>query len=642
MPIATPSFLDDCGLSLLLFGGKGGVGKTTCATATALRLAERFPDRTFLLASSDPAHSLSDSLAGACLPTNLQCREIDFRQSLERFRNAHRQQFCDIAMRGTFLDEEDISRFVDLSAPGFDELMAFLDLAALLRDRSYGCMVIDTAPTGHTLRFLELPELMRTWLVAFDAMLGKHRYLTRLYGGSEQKDGTDLFLEDIEESIRQLGSLLTDPVHCRFIPVMLAEAMSTMETQRLVTRLQQLKIPVKDILVNRLYPERSTCPVCLDSRRCQQRELDIAAARFADVSLWTIPRHGGEVRGALGLKHLWDGLDLFRPASCNVTEPIHLPPQVESAIPLPGPAVRLLLFAGKGGVGKTTLACASALRLARQYPEKKVLLFSTDPAHSLSDCVELVIGPIEVCLASGLRAIEIDAAAEFESLKQRYLEEVEEFFDSLLGQAGADLAFDHDVVQSIVDLSPPGLDEVMALLRVMTLIEEKQYDLFVLDTAPTGHLIRLLETPELIDHWLKAVFQLFLKYQNVFRLPHMVDYLVGLSKQLKQLRRLLADPEGAQLLAVSIPTEMALEETCDLIGASRRAGVRVPAIFLNLATPPTSCPLCEEVAAAEIAVRRRFAERFSEVPQAIVYRCSEPRGLDRLTELGQALFGPCC
>lgn len=337
-----------------------------------------------------------------------------------------------------------------------------------------------------------------------------------------------------------------------------------------------------------------------------------------------------------------DGLDLFRPASCNVTEPIHLPPQVESAIPLPGPAVRLLLFAGKGGVGKTTLACASALRLARQYPEKKVLLFSTDPAHSLSDCVELVIGPIEVCLASGLRAIEIDAAAEFESLKQRYLEEVEEFFDSLLGQAGADLAFDHDVVQSIVDLSPPGLDEVMALLRVMTLIEEKQYDLFVLDTAPTGHLIRLLETPELIDHWLKAVFQLFLKYQNVFRLPHMVDYLVGLSKQLKQLRRLLADPEGAQLLAVSIPTEMALEETCDLIGASRRAGVRVPAIFLNLATPPTSCPLCEEVAAAEIAVRRRFAERFSEVPQAIVYRCSEPRGLDRLTELGQALFGPCC
>lgn len=637
-----PAFLEDGELSLLLFGGKGGVGKTTCAVATALHLAEQFPDRTFLLASSDPAHSLNDSLAGSLLPANLQVREIDFRQSLEEFKQAHVQHFRQVALRGTFLDEQDVAKFLDLSTPGFDELMAFLEIAKLWQERSYSCLVIDTAPTGHTLRLLELPELMRTWIGVFGAMLAKHHYLTQLYGKSDRQDDTDVFLEQLQASVDGLASLLSDPVHCRFIPVLLAETMSVNETQRLVTRLQELKIAVTDLLVNRLYPAQSDCPVCREAGRRQQRELRRTVAQFAGLSVWGLPLYGGEVRGAEQLTRFWDGLDLVRDPPAPSAEQIRLSLRVEPSAPLPDAGVRFLLFAGKGGVGKTTLACASALQLAQVNPDKRVLLFSTDPAHSLADCLDRAIGPREVPLAPGLSAMEIDAEAEFEKLKERYLQEVEKFFGSLLSQSGIELEFDHEVVERILDLSPPGLDEVMALLRAVALLDAKKYDIFVLDTAPTGHLIRLLETPELIDDWLKAVFGLFLKYRNIFRLPKIVDYLIGLSKQLKLLRSLLCDPQQAQLFAVSILTEMAFAETCDLLAACKAANVHVPTVFLNLATPPGACPLCSGVAASEAEVRSRFAKTFGGVPQSVVYRCGEPRGLDRLAELGQMLYAPRC
>lgn len=635
-----PAFLEDGELSLILFGGKGGVGKTTCSAATSLHLARRFPDRRILLVSTDPAHSLADSLAGSSLPANLEFREIDFRQSLERFKEAHAQHFREIALRGTFLDEQDISSFLDLSAPGFDELMAFLEIAALLQNQACSCLVVDTAPTGHTLRLLELPRMMRTWLAAFDAMLAKHRFLAQLYGHGS-RDAADAFLDELRASMERLAGLLTDPLHCRFVPVMVAEAMSRSETERLVARLNRLHIPVTDVLVNRLAPAESNCPACQDARFRQSRELAKCSPRLTNHAMWGIPLHGGEVRGRECLEAFWDGVGPVHGAA-NPAARTLLPtsPRVGRSVPPPGPDVRLLLFAGKGGVGKTTLACASALYLAAARQGRKALLFSTDPAHSLSDCLGIRIGPQQVPLAPGLWAMEVDAEAEFAELKGRYLREVEEFFENLLSQAGVDLEFDHEVVQRVLDLAPPGLDEVMALLRAMALFEADAYDLFVLDTAPTGHLIRLLETPELIDCWLKAVFGLFLKYRNVFRLPRIVDYLVGLSKQLKHLRGLLCDPARAQLVAVSIPTEMALAETTDLLAACQAAQVCVSAVFVNQVTLAEACVLCASVAAAEAVVCQHFEQALGGVPRGLVYRCGEPRGLARLAELGRALYEP--
>jgi len=323
------------------------------------------------------------------------------------------------------------------------------------------------------------------------------------------------------------------------------------------------------------------------------------------------------------------------PLSACVAAP---PLSVERPARLPGPTVSLLLFAGKGGVGKTTLASATALRLAQEYPGREVLLFSTDPAHSLSDCLRLPIGPRETPVAPGLTALEIDAEEEFAKLRSRYADEVAALFSSLTGGAGLDLAFDREVIESILNLSPPGLDEVMALARAMELLEAGTYDLLVLDTPPTGHLVRLLELPDLIRDWLKVFFGLFLKYKSILRLPETSDLLVALSKRLKALRAILLHPEKGQLYAVSILTEMSREETWDLLAACHRTGIHVPVLFLNLATPPGDCSLCQTLARAEATVRHTFEDGFAHLQQPVVYRCGDLRGVDRLAELGQALY----
>ena len=639
-----PAFLQQIGLKLILFGGKGGVGKTTCAAATALRLAIQFPGKRFLIASTDPAHSLKDSFADSRLPPNLEVIEIDSQETLRKFKDAHAQQLRKIALRGTFLDDDDVSRLLDLSMPGLDEVMAFSEIADLVETQAYSCIVLDTAATGHTLRLLGLPAMLRKWVGALDAMLAKHRYMVKLYRGFYRKDDADIFLHDLAGSIDHLGSVLSNPRDCRFVPVMLAEALSRSETSRLVDELERLKIPVTDVLVNRLYSGRAECPVCLERQGCQARELWMGCQAFGGYLLWGLPQQGVEVRGVEQLVVFWDDVfPLDRPTgggyeAVDTPDAAALPPRVEHPAELPSSEARLLLFGGKGGVGKTTLASATALRLAREYPGRKVLLFSTDPAHSLSACLGTQIGPQEVAICPGLTAMEIDAEAEFGKLKRQYQDEVEKFFDSLTGSGMVDLAFDREVIERMLDLSPPGLDEVMALTRAVDLLEQGQYDIFVFDTAPTGHLIRLLELPELIQDWLRAFFGLFLKYKNVFRLPGISRMMVAMSKRLKILRAILAEPQKGALCIVSIPTEMALAESCDLLGASQRLCIKVSNVFLNLVTPRGECSLCNELAQKESAIWEKFKDEFEGADQTLVFRCAEPRGLERLAELGESLY----
>ena len=273
--------------------------------------------------------------------------------------------------------------------------------------------------------------------------------------------------------------------------------------------------------------------------------------------------------------------------------------RVETPAVLPSREIRLVLFTGKGGVGKTTLSCATAVRLARDFPEKRILLFSTDPTHSLSACLNVEAGPEPVHVMAGLSAMEIDGPAEFEALKARYAEDIEEFLETVA--AGFDLTFDRVVLEKMMDLAPPGLDEVMALTRILDLLFHDRFDLFVLDSAATGHFIRLMELPALIDEWLKTFFRVLLKYEHVLQMPHFSDQLVELSKNLKQFRKLLTDPARAILYVVSIPTQMAWEETKDLLAACERLGIVVPAIFLNLMTPPGECVLCDSLRRRELA-----------------------------------------
>jgi arsenite-transporting ATPase len=634
-----PSFLGDSRLELLLFGGKGGVGKTTCATATALALARCSTRKRFLLVSTDPAHSLADILDEAAHPANLQVLELDSRECLAAFRATHGRKLREIASRGTFLDEEDIAGFLDLSLPGQDELMAFLEISAWVQDRVYDCIVVDTAPTGHTLRLLGMPHLIRGWILFLDTLLAKHRYMKTVFGGCYRGDELDGFLHWLTASVERMESLLRDAARCRFVPVMGAEPLSVDETVSLLAELARLQLPVTEVVVNGLYPTNG-CSLCSSTRIRQVQELAglFRNSRLSGYTFWGVRLFPFEVRGGMALQAFWSEVVRIAPEPAPVKPRWTVPPRVEGPAAPPPPEAKLLLFAGKGGVGKTTLACATALRLSQEYPRKQVSLISVDPAHSLSACLDRRVGPEPLRLGPRLTVTEVDAQRELEALKALYAAEFQRFLESL--SSNLDLPFDREVLERLLDLSPPGLDEVMALASVMKLLEEGSSGVLVLDPAPTGHLIRFLELPELIDRWLKLLFRLLLKYRQVLPLPMVSQRLVEMSKDLKKLRKLLADPARAALYAVGIPTKLSLEETKDLLAVCERMGIHVPALLLNLATPPSPCSLCSSLYRREALVREEFHRTFPGRPQTVVYRQGDLRGWQELAKLGDALYQP--
>ncbi|MCF8036107.1 MAG: ArsA family ATPase [Desulfobacteraceae bacterium] len=636
------NLLQDRDLQLVLFGGKGGVGKTTCATAAALYMAGDRPHDSFLLVSTDPAHSLADAFDGFALPSNLEILELDAQEKFSTFKDCHYEKLQEIASRGTFLEDTEIRRFLDLSLPGLDEIMAFFEISERVENQQYACIIADTAPTGHTLRLLEMPGLMRKWLYALDTLLAKHRYMKQLFAGSYKPDSLDEFLLGLSDSVSRVKTLLQDPARCCFVPVTVAESLSVEETLMLVQNLSQLEIPVSDIICNRIHPDDG-CTSCKWERSRQINELNRLAAELPAYSLWGLPLQKEEIQGRQHLERLWENIFPLQiqlpaagaPAREN-TGKDEREKWIEGAGAPLASEMKLIIFAGKGGVGKTTLASATAIRFAQEFEDKKIFLFSTDPAHSLSFCLDTPIGSRPRKTGAGFTAMEIDAQKEFDKLKKEYEKELESFLISI--SPHLDLSFDREVMERLLDLSPPGLDEVMALSRAMEFVAAGSYDVFIFDSAPTGHLIRLLETPEIIDEWLKAFFDLFIKYKHIFRLPRFSQALVKLSKELKILRNLLNDPKHSALYAVSAMSDLAFQETRDLIAACEQMGIHIPLLFLNMATPENDCSFCSALRDKEKLIQERFKDLFPAISQMTIYRRSELRGLRQLEDLGKAMY----
>src|SRR5271165_6462843 len=261
MSLRMPAFFDRQCLQLLLFGGKGGVGKTTCATAAALRMSALAPQRSLLLVSTDPAHSVRDSLAGHVPAGNLEVLELGAPQYRARFREQNGAMRREIAAAGTFLDDEDINRFLSLSLPGLDELMAFLEISSWVEARRYDCIVVDTAPSGHTLRLLAMPELIGRWLDMLEVLLAKRRYMRRVFSRDRSPDRLDLFVSRWKSELQRTARLLRDPARTEFVPVTIAEPLSVHETLALLQEVRNRKTPVSELVVNRLHPE-CDCPAC--------------------------------------------------------------------------------------------------------------------------------------------------------------------------------------------------------------------------------------------------------------------------------------------------------------------------------------------------------------------------------------------
>jgi arsenite-transporting ATPase len=290
---------------------------------------------------------------------------------------------------------------------------------------------------------------------------------------------------------------------------------------------------------------------------------------------------------------------------------------------------RIVIFGGKGGVGKTTAAAAYALAAARENSKRKLLVFSTDPAHSLSDSFAEEIGELKKGVAGfqNLDAMEIDPGKWFEELKQRYRLWTDDLFASLSGRSGMEIQFDREAMRELVELTPPGIDEIAALGTISELLDQDRYDSIILDTAPTGHLIRFLELPEVALSWIRTFMKLLLKYQTVVRATEVAEELVALSKSIKRVLALLKDPEMCEFVAVAIPETMSLEETVDLAKALEELGVPLRKLVINNVVPEDAakqCKFCRARRKAQLTVGKKFKTRLKEKPIQVVEAPQQP------------------
>jgi arsenite-transporting ATPase len=541
-----------------------------------------------LVVSTDPAPSLGDALARPLGPEPrklqtprgaLRAVEIDAPSALARWLDSRRAVLERIALRGTWLDKEDVSTLLRLSLPGIDELAALLEIARLAAAGTYDLIVVDTAPTGHTLRMLVTPETLQSMAGVFDRMQAKHRVVVEALRGRWRPDAEDALVTEIDQEATRLAALLRDPERVRFSWVTLPEAMAIEETADAAAALAAAGITLSDIIVNRMtpLPERP-CSWCDSRRVVEAASIKAARTRLPGVRLIPIAARDREPQGMRVLAGIGSEIASVRPFEVKTDQPRkgtkYSPVRPAGSPVLPTLATddtRLLLFGGKGGVGKTTCAAAAAIGLAARFRSRRVLLLSTDPAHSLSDVLGVAVSDETRPVRGGpanLLAREIDAALRFQHVRERYAAGIDRWFDRLSrggsSGVGVDAGHDRRVMQGLMDLAPPGIDELTAVIDVTDALHDKGNegaDLIVMDTAPSGHALRLLEMPALAQDWARALMSILLKYQPVAGVGELGAVLLRMSQGLGRLKTLLADPQRTSFVAVTRAAALPREET---------------------------------------------------------------------------------
>jgi len=269
--------------SLIFVGGKGGVGKTTVAAAIALRLARAAPHRSFLLLSTDPAHSLGDVLDSRLSdqpaairggPENLEARELDAVHAFAEKRRVLRGAIDELGSRASVSNttsDGGLDRLLSLAPPGIDELFGTLSIVDARA--AHDTVVVDTAPTGHALRLLEMPDVAREWVQVLLRLLLKYREVARPGRLAAE-------LVSASQSIRDLQAALGDRDRTRFILVTRAAALPRVETLRFRRRLEALSLPPAAIVVNARTLEPRSCRRCRAAAASERREMaTLAAAR---------------------------------------------------------------------------------------------------------------------------------------------------------------------------------------------------------------------------------------------------------------------------------------------------------------------------------------------------------------------------
>lgn len=532
----------------IFVAGKGGVGKTTTAGALALASADA-GDRTHLI-STDPAHSLAD-LMGEPLGSEPLCSE---RLTVEELDAAARADawlaralgpVTAIVERGTYLDAEDVAAFSRLALPGVDELMAVLRLADLAQEEAR--VVVDTAPTGHALRLLDAAAVHESFAAALRAMAAKADAVATAMIGAPATSLGSAVIAELEDYVRRYRQDVLG--RSAFVVVARADGVVVAETARLLDAVRRRGLAPRAVVWT-----------------------GVAGTLAADVPEWSVPVLA-DPRGCAGLR-AWSAA--VRPVPEDGVRSPFRGEQLEHAAAAAGNsfaqwlrehAPPLLLFAGKGGVGKSTCAAAAALALTTT---RNVLLCSADPAGSVDDVLAGAVEP-------RLRTLQVQPTGELARLREDYYEDVNAALTQI-GLSGS-AVLDRRVIEALWDLTPPGLDELAATIAMLDMAQEDES--VVLDAAPTGHFLRMLETPETALAWTRQLMRVVVKYGIAASAPRAAESLLQLSRGLRSLVARLRDPARAAVVVVTLDEPLVRAETERLLDSLAGAGVRVVATLHN-------------------------------------------------------------
>jgi len=546
----------------IFFSGKGGVGKTTMAAATAIHHARS--GKKTLIVTTDPASNLADVFEQAIghriaaingIP-NLHAMEIDPDAATKEYKERLIGPY-----RGVMPEDVIASLEENLSGPCTTEMAAFDRFIDFMEGDEYEVIVFDTAPTGHTIRLLELPV---DW----------SRHIEQSAKGSGQTClGPVQTIQDSKEKYDRATALLRDPARTTFVFVTRPESLSLYETMRARKELETIGIRSGLTVINGILPQEA-CDAVFFQRKfeAQQRVISDTEATIGTPTRRMFLRDG-EVKGTAGLASVAAELYEGTRSAPSSDAPACKPEQAASPapdldrllLPIPGKGTRALFFTGKGGVGKTTVSCVVAVHLAdRGY---KTLIVTTDPAAHLGEVFGVCVGSDPVRIAENLSAVMIDQQQAFAEYKERVLSESR-------GTCSPEM-----LAAMEEELNSPCTEEMAAFDKFIRFIEGHDYDVVVFDTAPTGHTLRLLDLP---FDYARQVEMMVSSDENAA-----VKQETG--NRFREIIALLRDPQRAVFSLVLYPESTPIMESWRALLDLKRAGIETQLIVTNLVLPQEAC-----------------------------------------------------